>query len=483
MSRLGVPILRFALAAVAVAALSGLLFPLRAAIDTAALALLYLIPVGLVTAGLGQGPGIAAAVLSFLAFNYLFVPPYYSLRVLHADNVVALIVFLIVAVVTNQLVGRTRRSLELATEQGQLSTRLFELTAALIGQADLDAIASIVLQQLQAAFRPGWIELHLGIEPGGRRVRGSLPAEAGPPPGRPTVSYPLQGPQGLLGEINLWMAHARLTASQERLLAAIAGQVSLALDRARLAQAESRARVLEQSDALKSALLSSVSHELRTPLATIKASVTSLSGGEVAWDTEARRDLLEAIEEEADHLNHLVGNLLDSSRLEAGSLTPERSWNELSEITRAVLARMRTGLRNHRVELDIPDDLPLVPVDFIQIEQVFANLLSNSAKYSPPGTRIWIRARASGGVELLVEVENQGPHVKEEDLGRIFDKFYRVTAADRVSGTGLGLSICKGIVEAHGGRIWAENISGGLTFRFTLPLLSGGLPPQAEEVP
>jgi two-component system sensor histidine kinase KdpD len=226
-----------------------------------------------------------------------------------------------------------------------------------------------------------------------------------------------------------------------------------------------------------------VSHELRTPLATIKASVTSLSGGEVAWDTEARRDLLEAIEEEADHLNHLVGNLLDSSRLEAGSLTPDRSWNELSEITRAVLARMRTGLRNHRVELDIPDDLPLVPLDFIQIEQVFANLLSNSAKYSPPGTRISIRARESGGVELLVEVENQGPHVKEDDLSRIFDKFYRVTAADRVSGTGLGLSICKGIVEAHGGRIWAENIAGGLTFRFTLPLLSGGPPPQAEEVP
>jgi len=482
-SQLGVPILRLALAALAVAALSGLLFPLRAAIDTAALALLYLIPVGLVTAGLGQGPGIAAAVLSFLAFNYLFVPPYYSLRVLHADNVVALIVFLIVAVVTNQLVGRTRRSLELATEHGQLSTRLFELTAALIGQTDLDAIAAIVLQQLQAAFQPERIELHLGTEPGGRRVRGSLPAEAGPPPGRPTVSYPLQGPQGLLGEINLWMAHARLTTSQERLLAVTAGQVSLALDRARLAQAESRARVLEQSDALKSALLSSVSHELRTPLATIKASVTSLSGGEVAWDTEARRDLLEAIEEEADHLNHLVGNLLDSSRLEAGSLTPERSWNELSEITRAVLARMRTRLRYHRVELDIPGDLPLVTVDFIQIEQVFANLLSNSAKYSSPGTCIWIRARESGGGDLLVEVENQGPRLKEADLSRIFDRFYRVTAADRVSGTGLGLSICKGIVEAHGGRIWAENTAGGLTFRFTLPLLSGGLQPLPEEAP
>jgi two-component system sensor histidine kinase KdpD len=121
-------------------------------------------------------------------------------------------------------------------------------------------------------------------------------------------------------------------------------------------------------------------------------------------------------------------------------------------------------------------------VDFIQIEQVFANLLSNSAKYCPAGTRIMIRARETGGAELLIEVENQGPPIKEEDLARIFDKFYRVTAADRVSGTGLGLSICKGIVEAHGGRIWAENRAGGLAFRFTLPLHSEGVPPLAGEV-
>ena len=475
--------MRYVLALLAVAAMSALLYPLRPFLGTAAVALLYLLPVGLATAGLGQGPGIAAAVLAFLAFNYLFVPPYYSLRVLHADNVVALLVFLVVAVVTNQLVGRARRSLEIATEREREATRLYELNAALMGVSNLQAIAQVVLHQVQITCQPDYLELQLRVDPGGQAVRATLPAAAAPADRKPTVSIPIQGPLGLLGEIVLWMPALRLSPSQHRLLDAMAGQVALALDRARLAQAENRAQVLEQSDALKSALLSSVSHELRTPLATIKASVTSLSGGDVDWDTDARRDLLEAIEEETDQLNHLVGNLLDSSRLEAGSLIPERTWNVLAEIVQAVLARMRTALRDHRVEVDVSEDLPLVPADFYQIEQVLANLLSNSAKYSPMGSTIWIRARPGEQGEVLVDVENQSPAVPDGDLTRIFDKFYRVTAADRITGTGLGLSICKGIVEAHGGRIWAENTSGGLRFTFTLPLLSGGrMPPPEEEV-
>lgn len=481
MNRLGLPLVRLLLALGAVAATSAILLTVRPWIDTAALALLFLMPVGLATAVLGQGPGIAAAILSFLAFNYLFVPPYYSLRVLHADNVVALIVFLIVAVVTNQLVGRTRRSLEIATEREREATRLYELSAALIGLIDVNAIAQILADQVQVACQPDHLEVQLRVDPGGPAARAIGTTGTHTAEGRPTISIPVQGSRGLLGEIALWMRKMQLAPSQERLLGAMAGQTALALDRARLAQADSRARVLEQSDALKSALLSSVSHELRTPLATIKAAVTSLSGGEVDWDTDARRDLLEAIEEEADHLNHLVGNLLDSSRLEAGSLSTERSWNVLAEIVRAVLARMRTALRNHNVEIDVSDDLPLIPVDFIQIEQVLANLLSNSAKYSPPGTRIRIAAQPAGGRELRVQIENQGPPVRPDDLKRIFDKFYRVTAADQVTGTGLGLSICKGIVEAHGGRIWAENVPGGLAFTFTLPLSHPGLTPPPEE--
>jgi two-component system sensor histidine kinase KdpD len=188
----------------------------------------------------------------------------------------------------------------------------------------VEAIAQVLAEQAQIACVPEHLEVQLRVEPGAPAVHVTRTAGARPPEGRPTVSVPVQGRRGLLGEIALWMRAGPLAPPQERLLKAMAGQAALALDRARLAQAESRARVLEQSDALKSALLSSVSHELRTPLATIKASVTSLSGGEVDWDTDARRDLLEAIEEEADHLNTWSG-IADSSPSKPAALRPNEA--------------------------------------------------------------------------------------------------------------------------------------------------------------
>jgi two-component system sensor histidine kinase KdpD len=232
---------------------------------------------------------------------------------------------------------------------------------------------------------------------------------------------------------------------------------------------------------LKSALLSSVSHELRTPLATIKASITSLMNARVAWESEARMELLEAVDEETDHLNYLVGNLLDMSRIEAGALEPNRQWNLLNEIVDGVLVRIHRDLQDHRVVVDIPDEFPLLPVDYIQMEQVFTNLLTNSAKYAPEGSEIRISAKLLSSDTLEVQVSNQGPGVAPEHLDRIFNKFYRVTDADKVSGTGLGLSICKGIIEAHGGRIWAENLPEGLAFKFNLPLTWDGAPPPIIE--
>jgi two-component system sensor histidine kinase KdpD len=252
----------------------------------------------------------------------------------------------------------------------------------------------------------------------------------------------------------------------------------LALERAWLAQAESRAQVLEESDQLKSAILSSVSHELRTPLSTIKAAASSLRGREVSWDSPARTELVAAIDDEADHLNMLVGNLLDMSRIESGALKPKREWNILAEIVEGVIVRMKHLAVEHQIKIDIPESLPLVPVDYVQMEQVFTNLVSNSLKYAPPNTLVRIHAHVEGET-VHVQVSNQGPQVPAEHLERIFDKFYRITAADRVTGTGLGLSICKGIIEAHGGRIWAENVPDGLAFNFILPLTwDGTKPPQ-----
>ena len=251
-----------------------------------------------------------------------------------------------------------------------------------------------------------------------------------------------------------------------------------AMERAWLAQADSRAQVLEESDRLKSAILSSVSHELRTPLSTIKAAASSLRGQEVSWDSPARTELIAAIDDEADHLNWLVGNLLDMSRIESGALKPKREWNILPEIIGGVIARMKHLAVDHELKIDIPETLPLIPVDYVQMQQVFTNLISNSLKYAPANTTVSIRARVEGET-VQVQVSNQGPQVPPEHLERIFDKFYRVTAADRVTGTGLGLSICKGIIEAHGGRIEAENLPDGLAFNFTLPLTwDGEKPPQ-----
>jgi two-component system sensor histidine kinase KdpD len=276
----------------------------------------------------------------------------------------------------------------------------------------------------------------------------------------------------------VWRDEQSASPTEDRLLRTYASQGALALERANLAQSERRARVLEESDRLKSALLSSVSHELRTPLATIKAAVTSLRSGDVEWQPEARQDLLAAVEEETDHLNQLVGNLLNMSRIEAGALRLQRNWNVLAEVVNSAITRMHTVLQHHRIQNEISGELPLVPVDFDLMEQVFTNLLSNSVKYSPEGATIRLIAQAQDGQTMHIQVSNQGPQVPEEHLKQIFDKFHRVTAADRVTGTGLGLSICKGIVEAHGGRIWAENLSQGFAFNFTLPLTSAGVSPQ-----
>ena len=255
------------------------------------------------------------------------------------------------------------------------------------------------------------------------------------------------------------------------------------MERARLAETESRARVLEESDRLKSAILSSVSHELRTPLSTIKAASSSLRSHEVSWDSPARVALIAQIDDEADHLNMLVGNLLDMSRIESGVLKPKREWNILPEIVESVLARMKHLTGDHAIKVDVPENLPLVPVDYVQMEQVFTNLLSNSVKYAPEKTVIQIRAFTEQDT-LQVIVSNEGPQVPQEYLERIFDKFFRLRETDRVTGTGLGLSICKGIIEAHNGRLWGENLPNGFAFNFSLPLIwEGAAPPKMPMEP
>ena len=263
---------------------------------------------------------------------------------------------------------------------------------------------------------------------------------------------------------------------EKRLLQTFASQGALALERAWLAQAESRARVLEESDKLKSAILSSVSHELRTPLSTIKAAASSLRSREVSWDSPASAELIAAIDDEADHLNLRVGNLLDMSRIELGALKPKREWNILSEIVGSVLARMKNLTVGHRLEIDVPESLPLIPVDYVQMEQVFTNLISNSLKYAPANTLVQIRAQVEGE-SVHIQVSNQGPQVPPEHLERIFDKFYRVgedspdgSPGTAAPGVGLGLYLAQHIVSQLDGEISVESRQGvGTTFNLILP--------------
>jgi len=468
---------RYVFATLAIGLTTALLYLWRSSLGTPLMALLYLLPVGLSTAYWGLGPGVLTAVWAFLAFNYFFIEPNFTLVVHRTEDTLVLLVFLVVAVVISQLVGRAQAGLAAAKAREREATRLYELSTAMAGLLDVQAIGRTLCEQINSTFQADRVEL---APSGGGPFPApevSLPPEAMTAPAAATLIAVLQTARGQLGEIRLWRNSAPISDSEDRLLRTFASQGALALERAWLAEAEQRARVLEESDRLKSAVLSSVSHELRTPLATIKAAATSLRSGEIAWESAARAELLGAIDDESDHLNRLVGNLLDMSRIEAGALRPSRQWNLLQEIVGGVVERMRPLTGQHQLELDMPEDLPLIPVDYVQIEQVFTNLISNCLKYAPPRTVIGVMARPSGDGSLQVQVNNQGPPVPEQDLDRIFDKFYRITAADRVTGTGLGLSICKGIVEAHGGRIWAENLSVGFAFNFTLPMTWDGTPP------
>ncbi len=459
----------YAAAVLAIALATGLMESIRDLLGAPIVALLYLLPIGLATWIWGLGPGIAASFGAFLSFNYFFIAPYYTLNVHRAQDLLALVVFSVVAVVISQLVGRAKASLARAQAREREATHLYELSTALAGLQSQDAIAPVIEARARSVFEARAAAVSLDdAAPGGDGALG--PANA---------VIPLATARGTLGEIRLWLDDPPLTGAEERLARAFASQCALALERAALAQTERRAQVLEASDQFKTALLSSVSHELRTPLATIRAAATSLRAGEVAWGTPAGEELVAAIDDEAQHLNRLVGNLLDMSRIEAGALKPQRQWNLLAEIIDGVLAQMARVSKQHHIAVDVSEDLPFVSVDYVQIEQVFTNLLSNSLKYAPLESTIEIAAKVDEPGYVRVRVANQGPHVPAEHLERIFDKFYRVTAEDRVTGTGLGLSICRGIVEAHGGRIWAENQPGGFAFYFTLPTTQDGQAPPA----
>lgn len=332
------------------------MLPVRSHLGVLNVLLIYLIVSFVSALILGAGPAALSVVASFLAFNFFFIPPFHTLRIADSDHLLALIVYLAIAIVTGQLVHRVR--------------------------------------------------------------------------------------------------------SRSQAAAALA-----------------------QSDALKSALLTAVSHDLRTPLAAIKASATSLLDTSVDWDEAARSEFLKAINEETDRLSAMVNDLLDLSRIEGGALVPDKQWYDIAELIEGVTDRHAASAANsdHRISVEIEENLPLAHVDYLEISQALTNLVENSVKHTPPGTEIRIGSHLVPGA-LALSVENDGPTVPRDELGRIFDPFYRADAGARISGTGLGLAIAKGFVEAHGGRIWAESLpERGIAFRILLPLEHHGAAIAATE--
>ena len=259
-------------------------------------------------------------------------------------------------------------------------------------------------------------------------------------------------------------------------LETFANQTALAIERTLLADEAQHAQVRMETERLRNSLLSSVSHDLRTPLAAITGAATTILESGAHLDTQTQRELLESVRDEAERLNRLVQNLLEMTKLESGALQLRKDWHPMEEVIGAALSRLGKRLAGRRVTTRVPPNLPLVAIDDVLIEQVLVNLLDNALKYTPPGSPIDIIATATDR-SVTVEIADRGPGLPPGEEDKVFEKFYRgQSAGDR--GAGLGLAICLGVVRAHGGRMWAQNLpGGGVAFLFTLPFTEA--PPPA----
>ena len=500
---------RYGLVVAAVAIATALMTALRDHLGSLSIILLYLLLCFMLTLFVGLGPAALGAVLAVLAFNYFFVPPIHTFDVAQTDNLVALFVFLGVAIITGRLVASTRARAEVAMREQDRTALLYDLNTALISDVTLDAILATIVASVVQIYgaRTGRILLP---NPDGRleeRARfpasatpqidrqslamASLVMEKGRPAGRSrserrvitpstvlrpsdadVLFLPIAAAERRIGVLEVVgrPGGGRFATEDEQLLETFAAQAALALERTRLTRVAAEASALAESDALKSALLASLSHDLRTPLAVIKASSSSLLDSSVAWDADSRSEFLLAIDEETDRLARMVDNLLDLTRIEGGTLHPDKSWYDIAELMADVANRPAVRSPDHPLRVDIQPDLPLVCFDYVKIAQVLVNLIENAVKYTPPGTPIVVTARAArDAVELAVT--DSGPGIPANELDRIFDPFYRSPRNARVPGTGIGLAIARGFVEAHGGRIRVESRpGGGASFRFTLPV-------------
>jgi two-component system sensor histidine kinase KdpD len=476
----------YAAAVLAIAAVTTLAWLLFGRAELADVLMLYLFGIVLVSMRFGYGPSILAAVLGVASLLTFGVPD--------LGRLVTFAVMLFVALVIGRLTKRLRDQADTARKRELRSKRLYAMSRELASASSLGAVLGIAAKHLGDAFDA---EIAVLVpDPAGKLV-----ARAGGPgtfalgesdasvadwvwahgkaAGRGTDTLPSAGARALLlraarakvGVLALRVREERafVDPEQELLLETFASQIASSLERVRLAEEAQRSEVAAESERLRSSLLSSVSHDLRTPLAVITGATSTLLDHERTLEPSARRDLLETAHEEAERLSRLVRNLLDMTRIASGAIHPKKEWHPLDAVIGAALHRLDARLAGRRVELDVPADLPPIALDPVLVEQLVVNLLENALNYTPRASSIEIRAGKSASAAVEVAVLDRGRGVPAADKERVFEKFYSLRRED--GGAGLGLAICRGVVEAHGGRIWVEDREGGgAIFRFTLPV-------------
>jgi two-component system sensor histidine kinase KdpD len=444
------------------------------------LSLIFLTAVLISAVTRGVGAAIIAAFVSFLAYNFFFIPPIYTFTVAEPHELFALLIYLLVAVFTGGLAGRVSEQSQAARKRVATIQSLIDIARKLSATASLEDALYVVAYQSAVSVKGR--ALVMLPKDGDLEIRSAYPPEdqLGPAEGAaarwalrngeiagrhsgtmPNAAYqfwPMRTAQGIVGVIGIApQSNEPLSAEDDRAFAALVDQAAVAVERILFAERTSQSEAAVEREKLKTALLSSISHDLRTPLSSIVGAVTSLRRYGARMPAAAQEDLLAAIEEEAGRLGMFVSNLLDMMRLEAGDLDLKSDWVDLNEVVASAVARARRTFPSRLVELSRPTQVPLIRGDAILLEQVIFNLLDNAEKHVPSGTPTHVSLQVEGP-ELVILIEDEGPGIPPSERQKIFEKFYRIRTGDgRPAGTGLGLAIAKGVVEATGGTIAAES--------------------------
>lgn len=454
----------------------------------------YLLAVVVASVRLGRKPAIATVFLAVLAFNFFFVPPRLTFVVADAQYLLTFLGLFVVGMVISNLVARARERAEVMRDREVQTASLYYLSRDLAASADISAVLKAVVANVEEALGAQVVILlpegeRLDILAASDGLALDIKEQAvadwvfrnNHPAGRATdtlvsadlIYLPLQTPASVLGVMGIRLENQLAYHSQDnrRLMDAFATQAAMAMERIRFSRQAGQALILQARENLERALLNSISHDLRTPLVTVTGVLSSLREDGSHLSVLARQELLDTACSEAERLNRFVGNLLDMTRIEAGAIRLNIEPCDVQDLVGCALAAIEQRIGDRKIDVSLADELPPVDIDLVLMTQVLVNLLDNAHKYASMESSIEVTATTDNGW-LSLEVADRGPGVAEHDLKRVFDKFYRIPIPEGAGGTGLGLSICKGIVEAHSGKIFAENrTGGGLRIVIRLPLV------------